>query len=501
MLFRLPRLFLANEHGAVTIFAIVAFSMLIVVVGLVIDVGRVMNVHSQANSYADRVAIAAAAQLNRKPGALIRARDAAQGGNTQVDPGFRISLSGDTSIGVRKLTFLSQLGADPTDPFKRSPVPGDIVLGTWEPGVGFKFSGGLSLGQADRDANFVLVDTTRETEDYLFFPLLQAVTPAIQTSATVAPQAVAGFKQDVCNNTPIMVCNPAEVSGATTGAAFTPTPGQILRLRLQGNNNWNNDSFSLLDVPSTTSSSLRDYMARVDPDTACHGDRVRVERNLNDSTNQRNAIRDGLNVRFDMYSSALFSQRNNPQYAPARNVTKGLHTDRIPNNNPNRCTTDQSDTTIPFPRQQNWSRSNYWSQNFGGPRPATLHTGVPYLSATRYQIYREEIEHNPPGRVSQDPNGDGEQGAPYCSNQNGSTDALRDRRVLQVAVVNCVENRTRLRNGQDVQVEAYAEMFMTEPMANTAWSANNNELDLEIMGYVRPNLPEIAQREFPVLYR
>ena len=78
---------------------------------------------------------------------------------------------------------------------------------------------------------------------------------------------------------------------------------------------------------------------------------------------------------------------------------------------------------------------------------------------------------------------------------------MRDRRVVQVAVVNCRAYRNDLRDGDEVPVVAYADMFLTEPAGNTRRGANADELDIEVIGLINPNLPENKVRDFPVLAR
>jgi hypothetical protein len=508
--------FLAEQAGSVTVFAVVAFAMLVVIVGLIIDVSRVMNVHSQANSYADRVALAAAAELDGRSNALTRAVNAAQGADAQVDPGFRLTLSGDDTVGVSGLTFMSSLGPDNADPFARSPLAGDVVTATWTSGGGLQIAAGWTAETANRETNFVLVDTTQETENYLFFPLLAALAPSIDTSATVAPQALAGFQRQVCNYPPLMICNMAEATQGA-GAPFSPIPGQMIRAKMQGSGaGWGPGVFGVLDAPGGTgASAMRDYMARVEPNTFCTSESVDVKPGQNTGP-----VSQGMNVRFDMYDGPMGGNKNNANYAPAANVTKGLRTQGGNCNNP------KSNTSSPFPRDDcfmpngawpngipsgagsgctqyggvaragdgSWARNEYWTTNHPGQAQPPG-----YASMSRYQVYRYELENNPPGLV----NTAQESGAPSCSAATPITDPARDRRVLPVAVVNCVQHQAILNgNAQNVPVEAYAEVFLTEPVGNTAWwNANNDDVFIEVIGAVRANLPTSILREYPVLYR
>ena len=68
--------FLRDERGAMTILALMMTVMLLGFGALVVDIGRLYNLHSQMQSYVDQVALAAAAELDGQPGAIERARRA-----------------------------------------------------------------------------------------------------------------------------------------------------------------------------------------------------------------------------------------------------------------------------------------------------------------------------------------------------------------------------------------------------------------------------------------
>lgn len=504
---------LANEAGTVTIFAVVAFAMLIVFIGLLVDVGRVMSVHSQANSYADRVALAAATELDTRLSALTRAINAAQGAIAHVDPGFRLTLSGDNTVGVRRLTFMSALGPDAEDPYARSPLPGDVVTATWDADAGLVYAAGWDAASANRETSFVLVDVTRETENYIFFPIVAGLVPGIDTQATVAPQAVAGFERQVCNVPPLMICNISEATQGP-GAPFNPPRGQMIRAKMQGGGaGWAPGIFGVLDAPGATgAAAVRDYMARVTPNTQC----VKAEADVKPGQNT-GPVAQGMNVRFDIYDGPMNGNRASAEYAPAANVTKGLRSN---------CDANESTTSTPMPRDNcfmpagawpdgvpagsgtgctvyggvgragdgEWARNEYWTTNHAGEAQPSG-----YESMTRYDVYRHEIENEPPGLVDTAE----EKGWPTCSSAAPITNPAQDRRVLPIAVVNCIEHQDILNgNAENVPVETYAEVFLTEPIGNSAWwGANNDDVWLEVIGVVRPNLPASILREYPVLYR
>jgi hypothetical protein len=306
--------FLDQESGSVTIFAIVGFAFCMVIIGLAFDLGRVMGIHTEVSSYADRMALASARELDGRPDALQRAIDAVDPDTSVVGRGHRLSLNGNFGIEVRQLTFLSALGATPARPDTISPMPGDVITATWRPGQ-FTFHNGFSATTADAATRYVIVDTSREREEFVLFPMMSALTPSLGDSITVSPQAVAGFERRMCNITPVMVCNTNEAAGGV----FQPQVGQRTHFKLQGRrrsgdiNNWAQDVFSLLDVSSRTPNALTNYITRSDPNTQCYGRQATIESGLNSSetppnNGTRTAIASGFNSRFN----AGASQRNFP---------------------------------------------------------------------------------------------------------------------------------------------------------------------------------------------
>jgi Flp pilus assembly protein TadG len=275
--------FARNSDGGVTIFAVIAFSMLLVMIGLVFDVGRVMNVHSEAGSYADRAALAAAAELDGRPCAVVRAVAAVTGDDGNgcnydriVPRGRRLTLSGDSFVSVQRMTFYSSWPLDP------SPT----VTARWTRGDTVRFT--ASQGTANRTSRYVMVETTQETEQFLFFSMFGSAT----SSATVAPRAIAGFERRVCNSTPLMICNPDESS------PFNAQAGRdINNLRLHYTGGWGRGQFALLDVANRSPNALENYMESSNPDTQCYARRVSVEQAFNNQQSQ--AILEGLDDRDD----------------------------------------------------------------------------------------------------------------------------------------------------------------------------------------------------------
>lgn len=536
--------FLKGDDGALLVFGVVGFAFLIGMAGLVFDVGRITKLHSQAASYVDRVALSAAGELDGRANALDRAVAAALGNEASVQDNFRFSFGNDQSVGIQTMVFLSELQAnDAADPFARSPLPGDSEVARWEAGT---FTYSVDPADAVADAVYVVVTATTETEDYLLFPVARFLVPGIAKQAQVAPQAVAGFVTEICRITPVMICNPNDID-STPGPGYNVPDGTMVRASMQGGQSaWGPGIFGFLDIvgPDQMQERLRDGLSRVDPNTACVNIRQGVDVNPGQNVGP---VTQGLNVRFDIYEGPL--NRSDPRIPPDTHVTKGLST-RV---NPNNCQYDESIDSVPFPRdacfmdqvapgferfQQNplagsgctafnglnrfgngeWARTEYWQTNYGAPAPpggiisfpvtqngtTTIRT-VNYADASRYDVYRFERTLAPADQLAGSTD---EVQAPTCS----ASPPQRDRRVLAVAVVNCIDNQDILNgNAEDVPVETYAGLFLTEPLGvdrggvTFPWVQDPQDFFFEFVGEVDPggNDPSVSSsvREFAVLYR
>jgi len=513
--------FRRDETGAATVFVIVMFVMMIAFTGLVIDVGRIFNIHSQASSYVDRAALAAAAELDGQSGAFARAVRAAYGDGTAgplVPEGFRISLTGDNDVQINRMVFMSAIADDAADPYARSPLPGDTVLCSWAPSAGYSCQGSWTVATAEAQAAFVMVEATTETENFVMFPLAAALAPGLSSQASVSPQAVAGFKQEVCNTPPLAICNPYE--SPTGGGAFTPIIGQQIQLKTRGDSaGWAPGNFGLLAMQSdagggkctgasNSAAFIRCVLSLDNPNTRCVSTRVTT------APGEKTAIHAGINVRFDIYDSPLTPTAD---ARPSANVTKGL------THKSNQCAynklvsaTDPNDDayTMSLPRDPCFQSNTcgtgatsprfgdginaneltkYWQTNHGD-----LALPVDFDGSTRFDLYRYEIDTskipNKSAADVDDPTGyKGEDGAPKC-NASSIDNPLLDRRVLIVAVMNCVENGVK-GSSSNVPVIDFMEVFLTEPV--------NDDGDLfgEVLGVVDQGDDDGVLHEFPVLYR
>jgi hypothetical protein len=493
-----------DESGVVTIFVVVALSVLLGLGALVIDAGRLYNLNSEMQAYADYVALAAAAELDGEAGAIDRATKAALG-DADSDPLVEDGQSfatGASALAVGRLIFLSRLGDDPPPDDLGTRPAGDNVLCSVE-------AGGATTCTADHDGQAQFVEVTVEAREVLFLmlPVLRAFGVAeAATTGRAAAQAVAGFTREVCNFPPLMMCNPYETA---TNKAFTPIIGQQVLLKSKGAGSaWAPGDFGLLDVvdsggePHCTgglggSNRIRCVMGLVDPNTQCVKDRVNIR------PGQSVSVHVGLNLRFDIWDPPLQSKTNDPAFAPSANVTKGR------THAPNQCRSNQLQDpppapgdTVRIPRDRcfdlgtcerfgdaQWDTEmiDYWTINHPG-------LAMPGPFQTRFEYYRHEIDNG----IVPDKSGDGgEDGNPMCA-AAGINNPLRDRRELIVAVINCIEHNVQ-GSTDDVPVIAFARMFLTEPVGYE--SSNEDDLRVEMLGVAEPGGDDGILHEFPQLYR
>lgn len=508
------RNFANDERGSIVVFVVVVFALLVAFVGLSVDVGRIMNIHSQANSYADRVALAAATELDKTNSSLTRAVTAAvgQGGVAGlVDPGVRFSLSGDSAVGISKLTFMSALGPDPQDPYARSPVAGDVVVAEWTPGGGFTYPNGFDAASAATSANFVLATTTTETENYVLFPIASWLVPGVATQASVAPQAVAGYKQSVCNFPPVTICNPYENTTAPYGGPFNAIIGQQIKMQGIGpGTSWTPGGFGFLQTPAGSGAPhcnsppgqtgdisgaayLRCILALVQPNTRCVDSGVSIRPGQVETANV------GLNVMFDIYDAPLQNKKTDPAFGPSANVTTGWNSTsncRLANQTPSVTNTPLprdpcliTDTCSPNARfgdgVTNAQLNAYWQATHGANLPAAISGAT-----TRYEVYRHEMD------INQIPEG------PVCAPvANGVNNPIRDRRVMIGAIINCLEQGIT-GAATDVPVIAYGEFFITEEIGDPGTAGNaGSAMYAEVIGVVEPTSNNSVVRTYPVLHR
>ena len=350
---------------------------------------------------------------------------------------------------------------------------------------------GMTTGLTTDPADAIYVRVTvnpPQTVNFTFGAVLSVLTGSVAPNATVGATAVAGFTQYACDITPMMFCIP----GPGFDASDPGTVGDMIRLRSGGQGAaWGPGNFGFLE-PSTlaldstgncagvggTGPMLRCVLGAVGAITQCF-----AQRGVNTEPGQKVGITNAaLNTRFDMWSGAMQSEKDNPVYAPAPNVIKGIEASggNVCNWNNSQPTTD----TLPIPRDDcfpgcapygdgNWSagRTAYVTTNYAGtdPHPA---------ATTRYQYYLDEIA-AAGGAGSGSPilSGLSETGRPMCSaNQHPDP----ERRVIIAAGIDCDANPVT-GSATNVPVHQFVKMFITEPVVDNG-TPNGLDIYAEIIG-------------------
>lgn len=467
------RRFGREERGAILVFWGISLAVILIIVALSFDFGRAASTQSELQSYTDQVALAAAGELDGRLDAITRARGAAAAliADKQTFATGSQALGGATSY---TLDFYATLPGSDTAPLAApTTVPEDAV--------------------------YARVVATPRTVNYSFAAAYAALTGAGQTNATVGAIAVAGFTQFACDITPLMFCLP------DPGYKADANVGDLILLRSGGNGAgaWAPGDFGFLD-PSK---------AKVDPNGPCGGlNGAQLDaclmgaegsitqcfsmRGVDTEPGQKVGITDAsFNVRFDMYQAIMNGKRNDPAYAPAANVIKGV----VPKgggacvgNNP-----PASTNTIAMPKDNcfasgtctngrfgdgNWStgRQQYVNWHYNGSDP---YSGA----STRYEYYQAEL-----GTAAGSPilSGTGwngqplqETGRPQCS-ANVSPDP--DRRVVIAAAINCDTdgdgNPDFNGRSTSIPVEEFFRLFLTQPVGTNGSSPPTLDLWVEVVG-------------------
>jgi hypothetical protein len=360
-----------------------------------------MIVRSESQAAADAAALAAASQLDGTSTAITRANTALANLVSNIQ---RMASEADGPVTVAQVRYLSGLPSDDASPITAGLVTTDPL-----------------------EARFVEVTTTPLTHVNTFLVAVGAPDTALVTT-----RAVAGCNQMVCRTLPMMICNPAEAD--STGAPFDVDvwAGRQVRLLHQGgqNSSWAPGNFGYLEVSEPGTNALRDALARVNGTNTCYGADVTTE------PGAKNGARNALNVRFGIYQNPGFGgggSSNNPAFAPDVNV---------------RAMPRDLAFTGPGGRFGNghWNCLAYWNTNHassGVARPAACTADT--SNYMRYDMYQYEIDN----------------GLDLRAPANWANE-LPDRRIIYVAVVNCVEQG--LSGRQTVATVNFLRIFLTEPV-------------------------------------
>jgi hypothetical protein len=474
----------AERDGGVLVYVTIAIAVLVGFVGLALDFGRISTTNSQAQAAADASALAAASQLDGRPSAIDRAILAAQTTPLVQNEQSLADAEPDSLVEIASIRFLKSLPADDTDPITADNETTDPSL-----------------------ARYVEVTTEGLTQNNMFITAVGA-----SPTGTTAATAVAGYKVGVCQIPPLMMCNPFETA-TYTGFPIDSVKGvtMLAKTKSQGSENaFVPGDMGLLDPPqydfdtgtNTGAKEVAEEIAKATP-PFCFSSPVELR------PGQVDSMRNALNTSFDMYENPFFgggSARSDPQFRPARNVTKGKITTvdscttadapgvamALPVDSclvPGPCATSAAPSLTNRIGDGVWDRAGYWGMNHPGvPLPAVL------ADASRHDTYRYEIDE---GMIPDNSPGGGEDGNPQCYTGPTAPNDRPDRRVRYVAVINCIEEGPLTGSSNaNVTVLNYVKMFLIKPIE----SGSDTDVWLEFVDLALPGRDE-AVHVIVQLYR
>ena len=483
----------SEDRGAILVLVGVALAMFLAMVAWTFDTGRLSVTHSDLQSYADSVALAAAGELDGKTDAITRATNAAA---TLIQDSQTFGDGDRTLLGPTDytLTFLSDLPADDTDP---------TTAVTADPA----------------EAVFVRVDVNPVTVDQGFARAFRGLMGLDHEDPRASASAIAGFTQMACDITPMMFCIPPASAGETVWTADNHV-GEMIHLRAKGGSGaWQPGNFGFLDIEGGIQ----------DPNGACAGrtgaglyrcligaarniSRCVATRGVDFNPGQSNGLNRGLNTRFDIFPNPANTWTPAAEFAPAPNVIKGVQEGGTGSSNActNHVAANNAGDTVPLPRDTcilngtcgrfgdgSWNRDGYLAVNHRTATPGVwtdpvTGSSAPYddvLPGSRYELYLAEIEAAygtaypaPGGPVSATPLTAGtlESGAPICS--PSGQHAGSERRLMVVAGIDCNPPNSYPGNASGVPVAEYSLVFLTEPMGD----GPDFDLFVEVQGSVGP---------------
>ena len=222
--------FARAERGALLVFFAMCCAAVFLIAALSFDLGKRASTQAELQSFADNVALAAAGELDGMPGALERARTAANQlirDSHTFGEGNRI-LSGAEDF---TLSFYEDLPTDET---------------AW--------AATLNAEQPENDlaARFARIEVVPVSVDWSFARILTVFSDAPLPDTNVAAEATAGFSGMACDVTPIFFCMPPADTSVDTLGVWDPANhiGDSIKLTTTSGAplNWGPGSMGFVDI-------------------------------------------------------------------------------------------------------------------------------------------------------------------------------------------------------------------------------------------------------------
>ncbi|CDX60915.1 conserved hypothetical protein [Mesorhizobium plurifarium] len=444
------REFWHDQRGIAMILVSIMLPVLVGFALLAIDMSRANGLHSDLQKGVDALALAGAAELDGNPDAITRANRAVT--NLLANETL-FSTSGEHPLALADVTVTYLTG-----------IPADDNIKLTAAGVD---SNGKNWASTDPKAvKFAEVTVNASSTSVDGAGAFATIFPASFIGGgermDLRPQAVAGFTNALCQFTPMFICNPYTSLGALqTAVSGTSKPMILLKEQTGGNNaQYLPGNYGFLSSPEgdKSTATLTEMFAVTNP-PACYGQNGVTTRPGNIPP-----VDAGINTRFDLYDNSGPYKTDPTVNPPAPNVRKGM---AVSNAGKKNCAysapdSNQASKYMALPRDTGccaqagvpgsglWNFSGYWSVNHGNASTSGVLTACG-ANPSRYCVYKYEIN-NPTLKSGM------EKTAPQCN----TTTQDADRRLLYVAIVDCVNNIVKGGN-QTLPVQAFASMFVTEP--------------------------------------
>lgn len=336
-LFPAFRRFPASSGGGVLPVVGVTLPVLLGFAVLAVDAGRYFNLHTSVQWAADAIALAAAAELDRKPDAIVRA-------NRAID----------------NLVANDQRFGDSAGRIARANITARFL-------TGLPASDATAIGAGFNTTNPIAARFVEIAVQPVPFKSYIAAAASIQGGPTQASgSAVAGFDSVACKVAPLFTCNPYE--GTSTNifdAAKDPSfRRRLMAIKQKGEQYFPGNYGYLEPADGGGADSIRQNLS-LDRPNGCYK-LAGVETHTGNIASTAEAV----NVRFDMYDAPFNGSKSDPAYRPARSVRKGYSgpaCNKSAAYDPNLPPTVAPNTTAPsigFPRDTCFYND---SCSFGGP--------------------------------------------------------------------------------------------------------------------------------------
>ncbi|MGL5011088.1 MAG: pilus assembly protein TadG-related protein, partial [Paracoccaceae bacterium] len=211
---RLQR-FIRSQDGSILPFFGMSLAVILGILALTYDIGRMSSSQGDLQSFADSVALAAAGELDGRSDSITRAQSAAA---VMIADAARFGIEDDllSGAGDYTLTFLT---ARPNGALLTPYVTTD-----------------------PKRARFVHVSTASQTMEPGFGAAFSSLRGQAAPTRTVGAEAAAGFSQVACDITPLMFCMPDASFRADENV------GMVIKLRAGGGGAaWGPGDFGFLD--------------------------------------------------------------------------------------------------------------------------------------------------------------------------------------------------------------------------------------------------------------